>query len=435
MPQPPAYNRQYNFTDFSTSFPSDQQPGIQMDAEWNAVKATLDAILANLLLIQRDDGAPKNSVVTLDTLAADVLSTLGSGNGWVPRGAWATATVYAVGDVVSQSGTTYVCNTAHTAAASFATDTAKWTAIFGTVTATVPDGSVTTPKIVDGAVTTAKLGFTALALTGNLSGATLSAGTLVAGTYTFGGKTASGAAIGYIGRTTRAQGATGIYIDGGTSGSVWQITQASGGDDLSAYNTLGAKTSFTWYTGGNTDWNFTHRVTGQNNPASGSGVETYFASNVGYILSYDRGSSAYRDMKIQGLTVALSPGGTDVLTASASGVAMTEGTVNNEAIGYRNIPQNSKTSSYTLDLPDAGKHIMITTGGVVIPANASVAFPIGTAISIYNDSNATQTISITTDTLRLAGTASTGSRTLAVYGVATILKVKSNAWVISGTVT
>ena len=103
-----------------------------------------------------------------------------------------------------------------------------------------------------------------------------------------------------------------------------------------------------------------------------------------------------------------------------------------DAVGYKGIPQNSQTASYTLALSDMGKHISITTGGVVIPANGSVAFPIGSAVTIFNNSGSNQTISITTDTLRQAGTANTGSRTLAQYGVATVLKVTSTVWVISG---
>jgi hypothetical protein len=103
-----------------------------------------------------------------------------------------------------------------------------------------------------------------------------------------------------------------------------------------------------------------------------------------------------------------------------------------DAVGYKGLPQNSQTASYTLALSDMGKHISITTGGVVIPANGAVAFPIGSAVTIFNNSGSNQTISITTDTLRQAGTANTGSRTLAQYGVATVLKVTSTVWVISG---
>jgi hypothetical protein len=106
-----------------------------------------------------------------------------------------------------------------------------------------------------------------------------------------------------------------------------------------------------------------------------------------------------------------------------------------DAVGYKGLPQNSQTSSYTLALSDMGKHISITTGGVVIPANGSVAFPIGATIVVFNNSGSTQTISITTDTLRQAGTTNTGTRTLAVYGLATLVKMTSTVWVVTGNVT
>lgn len=108
------------------------------------------------------------------------------------------------------------------------------------------------------------------------------------------------------------------------------------------------------------------------------------------------------------------------------------GTIATDSIGFRGIPQNAKTAVYTLALTDNGKHISITTGGVIIPANSSIAFPIGAVVAIYNDSAVSQTISITSDTLRQAGTASTGSRTLAQYGLATLVKVAATTWVISG---
>lgn len=110
----------------------------------------------------------------------------------------------------------------------------------------------------------------------------------------------------------------------------------------------------------------------------------------------------------------------------------TTGTIAAASVGYRGIPQNAQTGAYVLALADAGQHISNTTGGVTIPANASVAFPIGTAIVIYNDSGSNQTIAITSDNLLQAGTANTGSRTLAQRGVASLLKIKSTTWVISG---
>ena len=103
-----------------------------------------------------------------------------------------------------------------------------------------------------------------------------------------------------------------------------------------------------------------------------------------------------------------------------------------DTVGYKGLPQNAKTAAYGLALTDMGKMINTTTGGVVIPANANVAFPLGSTIVIYNNSASNQTISITTDTIYLAGTATTGSRTLAQRGLATCVKVANTTWVVSG---
>lgn len=109
------------------------------------------------------------------------------------------------------------------------------------------------------------------------------------------------------------------------------------------------------------------------------------------------------------------------------------------AVGFKNIPQNSQSAAYTLVAGDAGKHILhpsadTTARTFTIPANASVAYPIGTALTFINqNAGGVITIAITTDTMRLAGTGATGSRTLAANGVATAIKITSTEWIISGT--
>jgi len=113
-----------------------------------------------------------------------------------------------------------------------------------------------------------------------------------------------------------------------------------------------------------------------------------------------------------------------------SGGTMTGAITFNSGQAYPQIPANSQTSAYVLVAGDAGKHINITTGGVTV--NASV-FATGDAVSIYNNSGSDQTITQGTSvTLRQAGTANTGNRTLAQYGVATLLCVGSDTFVISG---
>ena len=135
------------------------------------------------------------------------------------------------------------------------------------------------------------------------------------------------------------------------------------------------------------------------------------------------------------LSAAKSGANTDITSLQDGTTIAAGGTIAADSIGYRGLPQLTKTASYTLALTDAGKHISITTGGIIIPANASIAFPIGTIVTIFNNSGSTQTLSITTDTLRWAGTATTGSRTIAAYGLATVLKVDTAVWAASGNLT
>ena len=101
---------------------------------------------------------------------------------------------------------------------------------------------------------------------------------------------------------------------------------------------------------------------------------------------------------------------------------------------------NSQSVAYTLIASDAGKTIYHPSADVTariwtIPANASVAFPVGTVVMIDNDVSAgVLTLSITTDTLVLVGAAgSTGNRTLAAGGTAVLRKVGSTRWRVSGT--
>ncbi len=147
-------------------------------------------------------------------------------------------------------------------------------------------------------------------------------------------------------------------------------------------------------------------------------------------------------------TMSLFAGGASALTLTSTAVTLGAsedlvldgvGPTSTLSGGFRGVPQNSKSAAYTLVLSDAGRHIYHpsadTTARIwTIPANSSVAFPIGTSVTFINDtSGGVITISITTDTLVLAGTGGTGSRTLAANGVATAVKVTATRWIISGT--
>jgi len=128
---------------------------------------------------------------------------------------------------------------------------------------------------------------------------------------------------------------------------------------------------------------------------------------------------------------------TPVLGTPSSGTLSSCTVDGTNAVGYLNIPQNSQSAAYTLVLADAGKHIFHPSGDAnartyTIPANSSVAYPIGTAITFINMTSQVVTIAITTDTMYLSSAGTTGSRSLAQYGSATAIKMTSTTWLISG---
>jgi hypothetical protein len=54
---PVPYQRQFNFSDWEANHPVDPPPGSALDAEFNAVLASIEATQARLTRIQDDDGA------------------------------------------------------------------------------------------------------------------------------------------------------------------------------------------------------------------------------------------------------------------------------------------------------------------------------------------------------------------------------------------
>ncbi len=128
MPQPTPYTR-------STDFSAEESAAVSgrstvrtaaLDAELDAVQANLSGLNSNIALLQRDDGEVKDGMVKLHTLAGETRALLAAGQG-NPRGDWLTATAYALRDIVTQSGNTYICALAHTSG-TFATDLAavRW---------------------------------------------------------------------------------------------------------------------------------------------------------------------------------------------------------------------------------------------------------------------------------------------------------------------
>ena len=120
---------------------------------------------------------------------------------------------------------------------------------------------------------------------------------------------------------------------------------------------------------------------------------------------------------------------------AATGDVLTASTVN----GLVTFTVGSdQTADYTAVLTDQYQVLVpmnkATAVAFKIPTNASVAFPVGTAITILNKGAGTVTISavISGTTTVLSAGATAAAPTLAQYKTAVALKVASDTWYISG---
>ena len=122
-----------------------------------------------------------------------------------------------------------------------------------------------------------------------------------------------------------------------------------------------------------------------------------------------------------------------VLTSGGPSAAPTWSTVS----GGGGFTQNSPSANYTLILSDSGKQIFhpstdTTARTFTIPANSSVAYPIGTELTVINQYGAGTVTLTSTDTLRLASTGSTGNALVATGNMAQLIKVTSTEWLVNG---
>jgi hypothetical protein len=215
-----------------------------------------------------------------------------------------------------------------------------------------------------------------------------------------------------LGSGIGAQGVTGAYAFG--ANTAWQVQSQNGTGTDAVGQEIGRLGSE--YT---------------------SGATTYWDS----YISYHQGlgsNSGWLKINAAGNTVANVTSTGISITGTVSATVADATTLNTAAsVGYLGMPQNSKSASYTLLIGDMGKHIYVTATGqtITIPANSSVAYPIGaTIVIIAGPSATTVSIAITTDTMYLAGSSNTtGTRTLAAYGMATAVKVAATTWYINGT--
>lgn len=135
-------------------------------------------------------------------------------------------------------------------------------------------------------------------------------------------------------------------------------------------------------------------------------------------------------------TLPASNGGTGLTSPGTAGNILTSdgtgwvsGAAPSSAVAY---PQNAQNGDYTLVLGDAGKQIYSANTGaqtITIPTNASVAFPIGTTITIVNEGTTQIALSVAGVTIRNnASSVALTSPVISPAGAVQLLKVGTNTW-------
>ena len=210
------------------------------------------------------------------------------------------------------------------------------------------------------------------------------------------------------------------FTDNGSAGPVINI---SGDDGNVWYGRIGNETyhdnvgtGFRFYVADDGDAHFTHYGNAEYRDWS--------------IASHNGTTSVYDIYRTAAGTLYLYNSGNIRLTTTAAGVTVT-GSVTDDKGDVRRIPQNWQTSAYTLVASDAGKHVGCN-GNVTVPANVFHSSG-GDAVTILN--HGTSNITITQGsgvTMYNSADATTGNRTLAQKGMATLLFVNGTTCYISG---
>jgi len=112
MAQPNRYEPQAGFAEQTRNNVPGRSPinARALDDELSGISQSINGIVGNLELIQRDDGSLKDATVHLHALGESVLNLMG---GFNLRGEWQANTSYAAKDIVDYQGHLFVCMTAN----------------------------------------------------------------------------------------------------------------------------------------------------------------------------------------------------------------------------------------------------------------------------------------------------------------------------------
>ena len=320
-------------------------------------------------------------------------------------------------------------------------------------------GVISTGGNVNGATFNGSVAFTTGTVSGSgnitggniaVSGVLLSTNTVSATGNVTGGNINTGGNISTTGNVIALDIRVGPGITGGTISALGNITSANtlngaglslSGNVVSALVSAANITTTANISGGNILGTHVGNVTGTTVSVTGN-ITGGNLNAAGLSLSSNVVSALVSAANIT--TTANISGGnliTGALTSTAS-LSVTGNTATittaNISIGYLNIPQISFAANATAALVDSGKHYYTTSASnlaLTLADNSAVSWPVGTALSIVNRGTANVTVAPAAGvSLYLAGNSSSANRVVTTYGMATVMNVAANIWMINGTV-
>jgi len=93
------------------------------------------------------------------------------------------------------------------------------------------------------------------------------------------------------------------------------------------------------------------------------------------------------------------------------------------------LPAQSKSANYTLQASDVGGHISISSGDITVPPSV---FSVGDVVVIYNNASSSRNILKGSGVTLYWFNGADANRVLLQRGLATVMCVASNVFVISG---
>jgi hypothetical protein len=143
---------------------------------------------------------------------------------------------------------------------------------------------------------------------------------------------------------------------------------------------------------------------------------------------YTSNLTVTNNTNVSGITISDNVTAANNIRTTAGDILAPAGDMTDQKGEVRTVPANTQASTYTLVASDHGK-VIIASDTITVPSGV---FSAGQTISIYNNTAGNISINRSSVTMYWVTDGTNADRTLATRGVATILCVGTNTFVITG---